>query len=620
MDNAQQQIVERLKEANNVLVTTSSNPSVDQLAATIGFTVLLNKVNKHATAVFSGQVPSTIEFLQPEKTLEKNTDSLRDFIIALDKSKADKLRYKVEDSHVKIFITPYRTSISEKDLDFSQGDFNVDLVVLLGIHDQKDLDQAITAHGRILHDATVASVSNTEGNALGSLNWTDKTASSLCEMLVGVTQQLGPNNLDGQIATALMTGIVAETARFSNDKTTATTMAISSALMAAGANQQLVANELQPKPVAPAVTAIDESESKTDKPADQPSAAAQQPPPDGTMRVSHQSGEKPEEKPEAKEELAPLAMVTEEATTEEEPKEEELEQIHIDEDGSLHPIAEMTEKKEPAPGTDQPAASSLVTTPPTLGGTLTANTFPEPLGGGNQPSGDTLGLPALSNKILSHDTPIGNSTPAELPMPPAEEKPTRTEDHGHLTIQPPDHHDEPPHHDLAELAKQEEALSTTAELPAPVMPLTMPGEGPGMPAGQSPSLPGTESPMPPPAEDPTLPHLNENAARDAVSQAMSGGPATPLPTPAAFNAQMLDPDVQGHPDMPVVPPPADEAIPGLPPNLVPLVAPQPVDNTASPMINPTAPPPVPPPIMPMPPGQSVTPDPQSPLPPESQAL
>ena len=41
-----------------------------------------------------------------EKTIEKNTDSLRDFIIALDKSKADKLRYKVEDKFVKIFITP----------------------------------------------------------------------------------------------------------------------------------------------------------------------------------------------------------------------------------------------------------------------------------------------------------------------------------------------------------------------------------------------------------------------------------------------------------------------------------------------------------------------------------
>ena len=35
--------------------------------------------------VRSGSVPSTLEFLQPEDTLEQNTDSLRDFIISLDK-------------------------------------------------------------------------------------------------------------------------------------------------------------------------------------------------------------------------------------------------------------------------------------------------------------------------------------------------------------------------------------------------------------------------------------------------------------------------------------------------------------------------------------------------------
>ena len=93
--NVKDSIIARLKEATNVLVTVSSNPSVDQLAACIGFTLLLNKVGKRGAAVFSGAVPSTLEFLQPDKTIEKNTDSLRDFIIALDKSKADKLRYKV---------------------------------------------------------------------------------------------------------------------------------------------------------------------------------------------------------------------------------------------------------------------------------------------------------------------------------------------------------------------------------------------------------------------------------------------------------------------------------------------------------------------------------------------
>ena len=153
--NSKTQVVERLREAQNVLITVSNNPSVDQLAAAIGFTLLVNKLGKHATAVFSGKVPSTMEFLQPEATLERNTDSLRDFIIALDKSKADKLRYKVEENVVKIFITPYRTSLNESDFDFSQGDFNVDVVLALGVDQQAHIDQAVIAHGRILHDATV---------------------------------------------------------------------------------------------------------------------------------------------------------------------------------------------------------------------------------------------------------------------------------------------------------------------------------------------------------------------------------------------------------------------------------------------------------------------------------
>lgn len=137
MNDQKQQIIEKLQAANNILVTVRNNPSVDLLSAAIGLSLLLNKMNKHATAVFSGRVPSAMNFLKPEDTLERDTDSLRDFIIALDKSKADKLRYKVEEDVVKIFITPYKSSITEKDLVFSQGDFNVDVVVAIGVHQQQ---------------------------------------------------------------------------------------------------------------------------------------------------------------------------------------------------------------------------------------------------------------------------------------------------------------------------------------------------------------------------------------------------------------------------------------------------------------------------------------------------
>ena len=59
-------------------------------------------------------MPDALTFLRPEKTFEHSVDSLRDFIIALNKEKADHLRYKLVGDHVKIFITPYRSVISEK--------------------------------------------------------------------------------------------------------------------------------------------------------------------------------------------------------------------------------------------------------------------------------------------------------------------------------------------------------------------------------------------------------------------------------------------------------------------------------------------------------------------------
>lgn len=249
MDNgAKQQIVDKIKDSSNILVTVSTNPSVDELSAALGTTLLLNKMSKHATAVFSGAIPPAISFLDPEKTFEGTVDSLRDFIIALDKEKADHLRYKVDGDVVKIFITPYRTTITSDDLDFSQGDYNVELVLALGVKNRDHLDSALEAHGRILHDATVATVSvGDEKSELGSIDWREQNASSLSEMLVGLSEALkGDKKLvDEQIATAFLTGIVAATDRFSNNRTSSRVMTIAAQLMGAGANQQLIASKLE---------------------------------------------------------------------------------------------------------------------------------------------------------------------------------------------------------------------------------------------------------------------------------------------------------------------------------------------------------------------------------------
>lgn len=399
MDDTKAKLLTRLRESTNVLVTVSNNPSLDQLSGAIGLTLLLNKLGKHATAVFSGEVPPIIEYLKPEETIEKNTDSLRDFIIALDKAKADKLRYKVEDKMVKIFITPYRTSLSDADLEFSQGDFNVDVVIALGVHQQKELDQAITSHGRILHDATVSSINNQSAGNLGTINWVDTKASSLCEMLFNLCQELQPDALDAQMSTALLTGIVSETKRFANERTTARSMAISSQLVASGANQQLVAaklQEAQPKP---------------------PKQPEQQPPkvekPAASVAKEVETIFKPAPKVEKSDEgLLDINHL-------ELPEEEEMafEQIKIDDKGTLYRPSDDVDPPMPVSGSEEPKIeetpiSRIITEPPTLGGKLTANSEPE----GLSPAVDPL-AGSKSSPLLSHQSGPATTEPSTLPMP-----------------------------------------------------------------------------------------------------------------------------------------------------------------------------------------------------------
>ena len=504
--NPKQTLLEKLQSSTNILVTVSSNPSVDQLAACLGLTIWLNKMDKHATAVFSGEVPSTLEFLQPAETLEKNTDSLRDFIISLDKSKADKLRYKVEDTVVKVFVTPYRTSLSAEDLEFSQGDFNVDMVVALGVSSQEDIDTAITAHGRILHDATVATITSGTPSELGSINWNDSQASSLSELIVELGNGLSKEKLDNQISTALLTGIVAETDRFSNEKTTPQTMSVSAELMSAGADQQLVASKLE-EPVAPPPAPEPEPVAEPEAAEAPLEITPESVLNDGTLAIDHQYDEPKEAEPTEEFELPQPVEDAPVLPPEDEPEEEATPEPTADE-------------------SDNTRGNRMITEPPTLGGTLTANAQPEDIM--LEQSSDPLTSTAVPAPLF--DRPEQSENSAEPEQSEQAEEP----------------------------AEPEQAEQTAPTEPQPAPPSWMPPQ------------PWMDQLAPTPAEEPesepeqpdtnnteTLediersvasPHITDDLsdqpdlsdARDEVMKAINGAPDPRLEPIQALNAQPVD--------------------------------------------------------------------------------
>lgn len=571
--NARQQLVERIRQSTNILIAVSSDPSVDALSSALGLALMLNKMDKHATAVFSGKVPPAIEFLQPGKTFEGNVDSLRDFIISLDKDKADRLRYKVEDDVVRIFITPYRTTITQKDLQFSQGDFNVELIIALDVEKKEDLDKAITAHARVLHDATVVTInSSAKRSSIGSLDWHDGDASCLGEMLVSLSESFQqPGLLDSQIATALLTGIVAATDRFSNQRTNPKVMTMSAQLMAAGANQQLISTNLTkstavPPPSSGQLSANGESVKIAAEPVEAPKK-------DGELDIAH----KPEQldaTQKAEDELAaampslaepkPTFDQLKQDLNEETPPEQPKKQPFIGDNTRPGEVpVDMGDKSEPDDtGNYISAAGSWrgdKATEPKLGGTLNATT--------EQALEDTHHEEEerRNQTILSHDnkpTPPAVEKPVEAPEPeptmptePVEQAPP---------IPSSDSGPEPMNPTLVEPDEQPEPLAMpnlpVVEPPAPgqipVTPSLLPTPAPAPEPAVIPPAPLPEPPVVPPAPalpaEPALPLITPEPAgatggeKVIMPPTLEPAPAVEMPAPAPAQE-------------PIAPPPTPEA-------------------------------------------------------------
>lgn len=593
--SSKQRIIDSIKDVTNILVTVSANPSVDELSAALALTIFLNKLGKHATAVFSGEVPPAISFLNPDKTFEQTANSLRDFIIALDKEKADHLRYKVVDDAVKIFITPYRTTISEKDLEFSQGDYNVELVVALNVENGERIDAALTAHGRILHDAIV--VTMTAGgvkSGLGSVDWHEDSASGVSEMMVELINDLRTQSaaLDEQIATALLTGIVAVTNRFSNNLTSSRVMTVAANLMAIGANQQLVAMKIaESEARAERPQAIEEAKDRKKPGADKKSSESEQARADGALSINHEKEgslddvshqtiqeKRHEAAQSAQTKLAHIEMVNNSAAPS---RTDSTAGSDDNEDDEPAPVKPPEIKLPPVQSSVKTSTPEPIGSTPLMGGTLNATTEQAAKDkerelqnnqnktilthgeyiGSNEPSfGDTPLNAAMgkSDEPPKIDPFANNSSTAALPGMGASETPPASsadesimdaiaKDTTQLTGKPAAPASPAVNDRESALAAIDAALSAAPPAAAAVLP-AQPAQGPMQSASKSatPTLAELEAAAPA-SSAPTLPPMPDFSTLPPIPPAPTGTPAGLPPVPPLGG---------GMPSAPVAPEPA----------------------------------------------------------------
>lgn len=610
-------IIAKIATSENILVALSRDPSVDEIASAVGLALFLEDAGKHVTAIYSGETPNVLEFLKPEETFENNTDSLQDFIIALSKEKADHLRYKVDGDYVKVFITPYKVKIDQDDLEFSHGDYNVDLVIALNVPTASDLDAALSEHGRIMHDASAIDITSGEPGRFGEIEWSDPESSSIGEMVADLLTAIKKPEITPAIATALLAAMMAATNRFASENTKSTTMTMAAKLMELGADQQLVAMNVMENSDPELIGAVDiveeapsQKKIKDDKTllmvghdneelegaikeAAEEATAPEEVKSDAVAKapaeVTPEAEAVPEVVPEATPEIAPEAAEATEATeVEAAPEPTAPETPEVTPEGAAMPEVAA----EPAAAEAAPAEPMAAPAEPAPEVTPTPSAAPDysqmmsealaesiPEGAAATP----MPIEPIASGPVSNDNPEVEEKPGEeLESPEMASEPAALQDDSYVFDQAP------------------KVVEPLPDLPPPPLPPIDFGATPSDQASL-PQTPGTitsESPMampptdvvaPEPAAEPAPAGPESTAIEPAATESVAAEPAAAAPAGGALEQlqQMAMPAQEV--EAPTLPPveSVPGAIPGTEPaaepatNLTPDVPPQPMNGGAA---------------------------------------
>ena len=185
-------VVERLTGARTVLAVGHENPDADTIGSTLAVCRLVERAGGRATALFTDPVPPLYDFLPGVAGARTDPDPAvsYDLVVVSDCGSLDRIG-AVRDRHPELFERLPR--------------------IVLDHHASND--------------------------GAGSADWIDPGSAATCEMTALLATRLGVplDEGDGALATLLMAGIVMDTATFAHPNATPRTLAVSAALVEAGA-------------------------------------------------------------------------------------------------------------------------------------------------------------------------------------------------------------------------------------------------------------------------------------------------------------------------------------------------------------------------------------------------
>lgn len=232
-----------LEKSEHIAIVFPHVPTFDLLAAGEAFMRALREKEKDVGFLCD---PNTlIPYIHPHEkiflALSSATHLSREFIVSLHTTQTpvSQLRYEKLEEKIDVIFSPKHASLDASAVSFRHGKIQCDCAILIGVDRVESLNGGIDVPPEFFTETPLINIDNTPHNmSYGEVNLLDTARATLSEITYHTLTQILNQPLNADIATILLSGIIARTKGFTTPSTNADTLLVASELMRLGAKRE----------------------------------------------------------------------------------------------------------------------------------------------------------------------------------------------------------------------------------------------------------------------------------------------------------------------------------------------------------------------------------------------
>lgn len=242
-----QQVFELVRQSRQILIVIRQDWSGDSLSSALALSSFLRKLDKKVDVVCSEFKPSNSFSFLPYGEVKSTLDNLQKFVVSVDIAKTGlgEFEYDETGDRLNIFITPKSGQLIKENVSVSMFGFKYDLIFLINSPDLESLGNIYQVNSDFFYTVTKINVDHSHKNEhYGNINLINLASVATAEVLFNLFKEWNEDLIDENIATWLLTGIIASTKNFKSTEVTPQVLNLAGILIAKGGRRDQIIQNL----------------------------------------------------------------------------------------------------------------------------------------------------------------------------------------------------------------------------------------------------------------------------------------------------------------------------------------------------------------------------------------